>query len=128
MDPIIPLLLSSSSPVKSRVLEHVFREVVVRGGLHPARATASRALPGNLVQHRDGMCQVDARYDELLEVDWSVLFDCLERSSGRLEICGFPFYRVEITATVGVESVDGGEVLDLPLEDFDLFASPLFEA
>ena len=77
------------------------------------------------MQHRDGMRHFDfnARFDghdEPLEVDWAILFDRLDRSPSRLEVRVFPFYRVEITATVGAKNADSGKILDFPLEDFDL--------
>ena len=71
------------------------------------------------MRHLDLNTRFDG-HDEPLEVDWTILFDCLNGSSGRLDICVFPFYRVEITATVGAENADGGEVLNLPFKDFDV--------
>jgi hypothetical protein len=105
-------------------VEQVFRQVVARSELQPARTTTARAQPGDVVQHRDGMCDFDFNtrfdgHDEPLEVDWAILFDRLDGPPCRLEIRVFPIYRVEITAAVGAENANGREVLDLPLEDFD---------
>ena len=58
-------------------------------------------------------------HDKPLEVDCTILFDRLDGSSSGPETRVFRFYGVDVTATVGTEDANSGEILYFPLENFD---------